>query len=88
MEGTAAVTTVLNCNYLMPIRTLAAWPRHHQVWYMCVCVCVCADLDPDAAGSVHRERLPLHPRQAKDSGDLGTSAQRNAHTGSQSTTGR
>lgn len=50
--------------------------------------CVCADLDPDAAGSVHREGLPLHSRQTKDPGDPGTSAQRNAHIGSGSSSGR
>ncbi len=53
-----------------------------------VCMCVCADLDSDAAGSVHCEGLPLHSRQAKDSGDPGTPEQRNAHIGSQSTSGR
>ncbi len=55
---------------------------------VCVCVCVCADLDSDAAGSVHCEGLSLHPRQAKDFGDPGTPAQPNAHSGSQSTSGR
>jgi len=62
MEGAALVVFVLNCNHLMSNSILAAWLRHQQVW----CVRVCADLDPDAAGSVHREGLPLHSRQTKD----------------------
>ena len=53
-----------------------------------VCMCVCADLDSDAAGSVRCEGLSIHSRQAKDPGDPGTSAQRNAYSGSQSTSGR